>query len=65
MSRFERGDLDAAFAALEAIQPNATGNGDPESAHGNADDVLLAYVPKVLADAYERVGNRAGDWWYA
>lgn len=65
MPKIERGDLEAAFKALEDIAPNATGNGDPEGMHYQADEVLLAYVPKVIADAYERVGNRAGSWWYA
>lgn len=51
-----RGDAAAAIAELNAIDE------DPEAAHGMADQTLLAYVPKEVADAYERVVERTGAW---
>lgn len=51
------GKMDKAIAELDAIHA-----GDPEGAHGAADKILLAYVPKPVKAAYERVVERA-DWW--
>ena len=35
---------------------------DPEAAHGNADDILLANVEPVIAEAYRRLIDRC-RWW--
>lgn len=35
---------------------------DPEGAHAEADDILLAVVDPAVRDAYERLVKRAG-WW--
>lgn len=43
--------------ALDAIDP-----GDPELAHGQADDLLLEAVPAEIRDAYKRVADRC-HWW--
>ncbi len=37
---------------------------DPERAHGMADEILMAAVPKKIRRAYNRVVNRA-PWWAA
>lgn len=55
----EAADVADTVAALDAI-----GGGDPESAHGRADDVILAAVPREVRDAYQRVIDRQ-DWWAA
>jgi hypothetical protein len=44
-------------AALDAISGD-----DPEAAHALADEVLLAAVPREVAEAYERLQGRAA-WW--
>lgn len=49
--------------AIEAL--DAIDGGDPESAHCEADDVLLKSVPWAVAEAYRRVTERAEDWWFA
>jgi hypothetical protein len=36
--------------------------GDPEGAHGEADDILLKCVDPMVKAAYERVVARA-PWW--
>lgn len=46
-----------AVAALDAINGH-----DPEGAHGEADEVLLAVVPAEVREAYERLAARCG-WW--
>lgn len=53
-----------ATEALDAIQPG-TKNVDPEIAHWEADKILLAVVTPEIREAYERVIERAGAWWYA
>jgi hypothetical protein len=52
---------DEVIAALDALQDID----DPESQHGDADDLLLKYVPEPVRDAYNRVVKRTGSWWYA
>lgn len=47
----------AAVAALDAIDAS-----DPESAHGEAEDILLALVPDSVREAYKRVVDRS-EWW--
>ena len=37
---------------------------DPEKAHSQADDLLLALVPADVREAYQRVVERA-RWWGA
>lgn len=47
----------------EAIERlDATSGGDPEGAHSDADDVLLALVDPEVAEAYERLVGRC-RWW--
>ena len=46
-----------AVAALDAIDAS-----DPESAHGRADEILLALLPLDVMAAYLRVTVRA-PWW--
>lgn len=41
---------------------DAIGVGDPEGAHIEADDVLLALVPSDVAAAYLRLQDRL-PWW--
>lgn len=48
---------DEAVAALDAVL-----GGDPEGAHGMADDILLALAPESVRSAYERVMDRCA-WW--
>jgi hypothetical protein len=43
---------------------DAISGDDPESAHGQADDVLLECVPAEVREAYERVAARC-SWWAA
>jgi hypothetical protein len=53
--------IDEAIARLDAIGYEH----DPETAHSDADDVLLAHVDPEVAEAYRRVINRQGSWWFA
>lgn len=46
---------------LDAIEASD----DPESAHFEADRVLRNLVGDRVNEAYERVIERAGAWWYA
>lgn len=46
--------------ALDAIDGD-----DPEAAHAHADGLLLDAVTPAIRAAYDRVGDRAGSWWYA
>lgn len=46
-----------AAQAIEALDA-----ADPEAAHGNADDILLANIHPEIAAAYIRLVERA-DWW--
>jgi hypothetical protein len=46
-----------AVASLDAI-----GGGDPETAHAEADEILLDVAPPDVADAYQRLRDRA-EWW--
>ena len=48
------------FQAIQALDEMVVT--DPERAHGDADDILLATVPKAVREAYERVVARA-RWW--
>jgi len=48
---------DEAVAKLDALSGD-----DPDGAHCEADDVLLALVPTEVADAYQRVMERC-PWW--
>jgi hypothetical protein len=36
---------------------------DQEIAHGDADEILLKFVPKSVADAFERCRERVGFWY--
>lgn len=49
--------------AVEAL--DALTGGDVEVDHYKADAILLEYVPENVRLAYERVQERAADWWYA
>ncbi len=49
-----------AVRALEAIKP-----GDPEYAHSEADDILLASAVPKVRQAYDAAIERTGPWWYA
>lgn len=49
-----------AVNALDAINPED----DPERAHSEADEILLAAVAPEVADAYRRLVTRA-PWWAA
>lgn len=46
--------------AIKAL--NAIDGGDPEVAHSQADDILLAYVPEDVRNAYQALVKRCG-WW--
>lgn len=40
----------------------------PAAAHGAADDVMQQFVATIapeVSQAYDRVVDRAGDWWYS
>lgn len=52
--------VEMAVAALQAI-----GGGDPEGAHAEADLIVLRAVDPAVAEAYEKLVERAGAWWYA
>lgn len=56
----ERKPIDAAAAvqALDAIDAS----GDCEGPHFDADEILLAVVPRDVAAAYDRLIERA-NWW--
>jgi len=45
-----------------AAQIDALDHTDPEAAHNRADDVLLANVDPLIADAYKRLVERC-EWW--
>jgi hypothetical protein len=49
--------IDAAVAKLDAIDA-----GDPEMAHGEADEILLSVVPGEVLHAYVRLTRRC-SWW--
>jgi hypothetical protein len=49
-----------AIAALDAIPP-----GDNETAHVDAEAVLLALVHPEVQKAWERAKQRVGGFWYA
>lgn len=51
----------AAIAVLNSI---ALDGCEPARAHGEADGVLLAYVPDEVKHAYKRVEDRVGEFWY-
>lgn len=50
-----------AVAALDAI----TDDGDPAGSHLEADKILRGTVAPEVAEAYERLVERTGAWWYA
>lgn len=50
--------------SLAAEQVSQGRMGDPEAAHSHADEVLLAYVPTEIREAYEAV-QKASRWWAA
>jgi hypothetical protein len=52
----------AAEVAVERL--NAIEGGDPEGAHGEADQVLLALVPAEVREAYRALVARC-EWWAA
>ena len=47
------------FAAEQIDRLDAS---DPEAAHANADDILVANVDPIIADAYRRLVARC-LWW--
>ena len=49
-----------AVAKLNELADNP--GDDPERTHGTADDVLLAYVPEDVREAYQAVVD-ASLWW--
>lgn len=56
----ERMTPEQAVAELDSIT-----HGDPEGAHGEGDDILLAVVPDEVREAYNRLRARVGGFWYA
>lgn len=48
-----------------AEQINNLDASDPEVAHANADDILLANVDPLIAAAYQRLAARCKWWAYA
>ena len=58
LSRENMKDTEA-IAALDAIEP-----GDPEFAHGVADEIILKVVSPAVAYAWEKARIRAGGFWY-
>lgn len=38
---------------------------DPEGAHVFADNIIMAFVPGEIAEAYERLIVRQDGFWYA
>jgi hypothetical protein len=52
-----------AIALLDAIAAN--GACEPETAHIEADNVLLDFIPAAVYAAYRRVQVAAGSWWFA
>lgn len=40
-------------------------DGDAENVHIVADEILLEYIPQDVRNAYNRVKNRVGGFWYA
>lgn len=52
--------IDEAVRKLDAM----TGD-DPEREHGEADAIIEAFLPEELRNAYRRLQERAGGWWYA
>ena len=47
-----------AVAALDALT-----DGDPEGAHGEADNILAEFVPEAVNAAYQRAVQRVGFWY--
>jgi hypothetical protein len=52
------GEAVAALDALENLR-------DPETQHSAADAILLASVHPTVEEAYRRVVQRTGRWWFA
>lgn len=50
-------NVEAAIEWLDTIDVT-----DPEAAHATADDILLALTPPPVAEAYQRLMDRAA-WW--
>lgn len=55
-------DMTQDIALAVAELDNAPRSGDMENIHVEAEEVLLSWVPKDIADAYLRLRNEA-DWW--
>ena len=53
------------MTAEEAIQALDAIDDDPETAHRDADIILLSFVPSEVREAYERTQTRSKGWWYA
>lgn len=47
---------------IVALESLAKGSDDPEVKHGQADALLLSYVPLDVRKAYEAVKESA-EWW--
>lgn len=55
-----------AIEHLDKLADLNTGiGGDAEEAHDAADKILLAYVPKKVADAWCRVEKSVHGFWYS
>ena len=54
------------LTAEEAVKRlDAIDGGDTETAHADADDILLAVVPPEVREAWNRANERAQGFWYA
>ena len=53
------------YAILELQKIARTYCYDPESAHIHADDVIIAFLPKKLREAYREVQDKTDGWWFA
>ena len=50
----------------EAVRKlDALTGADPERDHLDADDILYAFAPREVKDAYDAAETRANGWWYA
>ena len=57
---------DSKMTAAEAVAAlNALTGNDPESVHSDADEILLAAVPRSVRMAYEGLKDRASFWAFA
>lgn len=44
---------------------NALDGRDPERMHSEADDIIISILPDEVSDAYNRLVERTGRWWFA